>query len=182
MARGKYTLLAILIALGALFWVTGASYAVDAPVVSAWSDLGTLNPAFQDDVDPAGTTLDDDETPPDTGNPSDEPGVVDNPVTEQPLDTNAQLLMWQAILGFFSTFLISVINRFLPGVTYDDNLKRATIAFVVCFAIGVLDTMVRGVLDLTNLTATVLVIFTSAIAFYGAWFKPAGLASKIEVR
>lgn len=170
MATVRYTLLAFIVALSALMASTGASYADAAPVVSTWADLGTDNPAFQD------ATV----VPTDDVNPADTPAVVDNPATDNPIDTNANLLMWQAILGFIATFIISAINRFVPGISPDDNMKRAVVAFVICTAIGIVDAVVRDVADLTNILATVLVIFTAAIGFYNAWFRPAGFASKIE--
>lgn len=167
MVRLYGSIIALALLLGALFCATGAladeAATVAVPAVVTWGDLGTLNPAFQTEGDRVDTA-----------------DVVDNPVTDSPLDTNAQLLMWQAILGFVATFIISAVNRFVPGISPDDNMKRAIMAFAVCAGIGILDTLIRGVLDPTNVTATVLVIFTAAIGFYNAWFRPAGLAGKIE--
>jgi hypothetical protein len=177
MARPVRLLLALAFVLGALLGPLGASYDVSAQDTASAvaaivdvQDLGTLNPAFQDDVNT------------DTGNPTDVPDTIDNPVTDQPLDMDTLLAMWLVILGTISTFAISFINRFLPGVTPDDNMKRAVVALVFCLAVGVADTLVRGVLNPTNLTATFIIIFFSAVGFYKAWFQPAGLADKIETK
>jgi hypothetical protein len=123
------------------------------------SDLGTLNPAFQE------------------GDPGDVGGVIDNPITEYPIDLTAQIALWLVILGFISSPVISFLNRRVA-----DPEMRAVVAFVSCLVLAVVDTLVRGSLNLTNLTATFLLIFAVAITFYRFYFKPSGIAGRIEGR
>jgi hypothetical protein len=163
-----------------------APHVIEASYVVIDGDAGTLNPAFQDDtgadgadVDPTGdvgTSTAGDE------NPTDTPGVLDNPVTDGPLDMDQIIFMWSAILGVLSTIGISLVNRLVPGITPDDTLKRAIVAAVFCIVVGVLDNLVRGTLNGPNLSASILVIFFSAIGFYQAWFKTSGAAARIEGR
>jgi len=179
MHRYRQTIVTIALAVGAVLCVTGASYADDAAQVPTLAMATGENPSG----DPVGRWQDDGTgsvTAPPTGNPSDVPGVIDNPVTEHPVDLDAQVAMWLAVLGFISTFIVSIVNRMVPGVSPEDHYKRGVIAFVICLAIGVLDTTIRGTLNLTNAMTSVLIVFTSAIGFYKAWFHPAGIDAKIQ--
>jgi len=148
----------------------------------SWQDgeVAYLAAYAQDDVEPGGA----DTTPgvTETGNPSDEPGVIDNPFTENQLDINAQIAMWLAVLGFISTFVVSFINRTITGTDPDAAMKRGVVAFLFCVIVGVADTIVRGTLNLTNVTGAALLVFSTAIAFYNLWFKNSQFAAKIENR
>jgi hypothetical protein len=97
----------------------------------------------------------------------------ENPVTEDPIDINAQIGMWLVILGFLSQFAISFINGRMGT---EDPLTKGGVALVF----SLVDTFIRQTLNLTNLTASLLLVFSSAIGFYTTWFKPSGMAAKVE--
>ena len=163
-------------------------------IVALWAVFAALGPlwamagyaAAEESAAPAAIVLQVESTavpaddPGGAGNPADEPGVIDNPVTENPLDINAQIAMWLAVLGFVSTFAISFVNRLLPGVSPEDATKRGVVAFLFCVAVGLIDTIVRGTLNLTNATAAILLVFSTAIGFYNLWFKGSQMARNIE--
>jgi O-antigen ligase len=101
----------------------------------------------------------------------------ENPVTEDPIDINAQIGMWLVILGFLSQFAISFINGRMGT---EDPLTKGGVALVFCLLVALVDTFIRQTLNLTNLTASLLLVFSSAIGFYTTWFKPSGMAAKVE--
>lgn len=110
-----------------------------------------------------------------TGNPSDEPGVIDNPITEFPIDINGQIALWLVVLGFFASPVASFVNRY-----FADPLQRGVVAFLVSLALALLDTVIRGVLNPTNLVASLLFIFVAAIGFYKLYFQPTGLDARLS--
>jgi hypothetical protein len=151
-----------------------APHAIESSYVVIDGDAGTLNPAFQDD-----STLETD-VPDVNTNEGDAPGVIDNPITDNDLDMDQIVFMWTTILGVLSTVGISLVNRLVPGITPNDDLKRAIVAGAFCIAVGLLDNLVRGTLNPTNAMASILVVFFAAVGFYQAWFKTSTLAARIE--
>lgn len=102
----------------------------------------------------------------------------ENPVVQYPIDINAQIALWLIILGFISTVIVSAINRAWP----DDPTKKGLAAFLFCLMVAIADTFIRQTFNPTNLVATFLVVFASAVLFYRQFFQTTQMAAKLEGR
>jgi len=87
--------------------------------------------------------------------------------------TNAA--MWAGIVGFFLPIAASVIiqQKWAQPV-------KAVAGFLCCVTAAVGTAYFTGLLDPTDVARCFLVVFTLAIAAYYGFWKPTGIAPKIE--
>ena len=87
---------------------------------------------------------------------------------------------WAVLLGIITPLLISVLNQ----PRYSDATRRV-LAIAVAVAVGVVNLLVQGLLDISTITwanalsSLVLVIGASQAAFALLW-KPTGASTKVE--
>jgi hypothetical protein len=96
--------------------------------------------------------------------------------TQQVNGVPTALMMWSAIIGFWLPTIIAAINRY----NWSPSTKGA-LAFLVCLVVAAGTTYYSG--DLAQIkdygTAALFVIFT-AMGSYQVFWKPSGIAPKIE--
>jgi len=85
------------------------------------------------------------------------------------------ILMWGTVIGFLGSPFISALNR----QKWSSEVKALS-AFVWCF-VGALGTVYfSDNFDVQNLATTFLFTFVTAISSYEKFWKPTGIAGKIE--
>lgn len=100
----------------------------------------------------------------------------DRPPVETEIDPNTNVLMWGAIVGFLMPALIAAINRRMWS-----SAAKAVCAFVLCIVAAGVTAFLTGDFDDTDdLVTAALAVFGAAITTYHFWWKPSGIAPKIE--
>ena len=87
----------------------------------------------------------------------------------------ANLNNWTLILGFAMPLAISVVQQ-----SAWSNQVRAIVAFVLCFAAAAAQLVVSGSMTADNLGTNGLAVAALAVTFYRNFWKPLGVAPRIE--
>src|SRR5574343_563087 len=91
------------------------------------------------------------------------------------METNVDLQNWQVVTGFLLPLLMSVILQ----KPWSREVKAA-VTFVVCYIVAAVQMWLDTGIDASHLFGNGLAIFVIAIStFYGFW-KPTGIAPKLE--
>jgi hypothetical protein len=91
------------------------------------------------------------------------------------MDDLTDLAMWSLIAGFFLPPVLAIIMQ--SG--WDQRIKAA-VAFLACLAVGVGVSYFEGDLDGRSWVSSSLVVLVAAISTYQSFWKPTGIAPKIE--
>lgn len=91
------------------------------------------------------------------------------------VEVQSDAAMWAIIVGFFSPVLLSLILQAKWSAR-----TKAVVAFVVSGVIGLLTAWITGALVGLAPLSVVLLVFVTAIASYGQFWKPTGIAPAIE--
>lgn len=92
------------------------------------------------------------------------------------LSPDASVAMWGAIVGFLMPAAIAALNR-----RRWSSSAKGIVAFVACIGAAAGTAYFAGDLGNTSdLTTAALTVFGAAIVTYHQWWKPSGIAPKIE--
>lgn len=85
------------------------------------------------------------------------------------------IAQWSALVGFLTPLLVAVVNR-----SYWKSHVKALVAIASCVVTGFLTAWFNGELNATGLSTAVLIVLLASMATYSQFWKPSGIAPKIE--
>jgi lysylphosphatidylglycerol synthetase-like protein (DUF2156 family) len=85
------------------------------------------------------------------------------------------LEMWTYIVGVVMPLIVALITQ-----THWERCTQALTAVAVCVVVGVGTCYFNGALDVRDLAASILRIFIAAIAAYYGFWKPTGIAPRLQ--
>lgn len=83
--------------------------------------------------------------------------------------------MWSGIVGFLMPIVISVVVQ-----TKWNDAQKAVAAFGACLIAATGTAWFSGLLDVSDVARCFLIVFTLAMATYYGFWKPIGVAPRIE--
>lgn len=87
----------------------------------------------------------------------------------------SDLVMWSGLVAFAMPAAIAAVNR-----SAWSPAAKAVAAFLACAAAGAGTAWFSGHFAGREVVSAILVVFTLAIGYYHAWWRPSGLAGRIE--
>lgn len=89
--------------------------------------------------------------------------------------TMSNAAMWAGLVGFFLPLIVSVVVQ-----QRWSDMQKATATFCCCIVAAAGTAWFNGMLDVSDIARCFLIVFTLAIATYYGFWKPTGVAPRIE--